>query len=307
MKITTILFCVFSFFNSYTQTVIEMEEYNGVYKIECKINGIPMNFIFDTGASDVSISSTEASFLIKQGLITDEDIIGNINYKIANGKTLEGTKLNIKQIEIEGLILKNVTATIVHELNSPLLLGQSVLSRLGKITIDGNRLLIHEDDNLLVHDDNKNSDISAIEEMGTYSETVFGIENDFKAEIDYNSNTGKVTYKKFSDNLNIITISETSFYIDDIVKTSMEHGFLDQGNDLYVIWIKFETNGKKIEWKNTQYKKGEKYTAFTEKKYKDFMAVIANGNELPVAYLKKYHNHWMNFLGVKSSKEKIVK
>lgn len=148
MRITTILLVLFLSFNIYSQTVIEMEKYNGVYKLECKINGIPMDFIFDTGASNVSISSTEALFLIKQGLITDKDVIGNVNYKIANGKTLEGTKINLKTIEIQGLVLENVTATVVHELNSPLLLGQSVLSRLGKITIEDNKLIVHNENRI---------------------------------------------------------------------------------------------------------------------------------------------------------------
>lgn len=297
MRITTLLILLFFFFNSYSQTVIEMEKYNGVYKIECKINGIPMNFIFDTGASSVSISSTEARFLIKQGLITDEDVIGNVNYKIANGKTLEGTKVNIKKIEIKGLILENVTATIVHELNAPLLLGQSVLSRLGKITIDGN--------NLIIHNNNVESDISAIEESGTYSETVFGIENNFKVEIDYNSDTGKVVYKKTSDELNVITIWEITFNLNDIIKTSMEHNFWASENDLYNIWIDFKTKDKTIEWKTTEYKKGKKYTAITNKEFKDFMVITANNNDLPKAYLEKYLNNWKSFLGIETSKEKV--
>ena len=45
-----------------------MKKINGVYQIPCKVNGIPMNFIFDTGATDVTISLVEAKFLIKQGL-----------------------------------------------------------------------------------------------------------------------------------------------------------------------------------------------------------------------------------------------
>tara|TARA_R110001599_G_scaffold112532_2_gene277351 strand:+ start:10379 stop:11203 length:825 start_codon:yes stop_codon:yes gene_type:complete len=119
-----------------------MEKTNGVYKLNCKVNGVPMNFIFDTGASNVSISKTEALFLIKQGLITKEDIIGNINYQVANGEIHEGTKINLKTFEIEGLTINNVTATVVHTQNSPLLLGQSLLSKLGKFSIDGDNLII---------------------------------------------------------------------------------------------------------------------------------------------------------------------
>ena len=47
------------------QIHIEMREENGVYTAPCKVNGLQLRFIFDTGASDVSISLTEAVFMIK--------------------------------------------------------------------------------------------------------------------------------------------------------------------------------------------------------------------------------------------------
>jgi clan AA aspartic protease (TIGR02281 family) len=180
MRIITVLIFLFTFLNINAQTVIEMEKYNGVYKLECKINGIPMDFIFDTGASNVSISSTEALFLIKQGLITDEDVIGNVNYRIANGKTLEGTKINLKKIEIQGLVLENVTATVVHEMNSPLLLGQSVLSRLGKITIEENKLIVHNENKIVL----KNVEKEIKETINWLNEKIqkFQFNGSFKAE-----------------------------------------------------------------------------------------------------------------------------
>ena len=104
-----------------------------------------MTFIFDTGASDVSISSTEAEFLLKQGLLEETDIKGKIKYKIANGKIEEGTKIIIREINIDGIILKNVKASIVHQADAPLLLGQSAISKLGSIKLDGNKLIINPD------------------------------------------------------------------------------------------------------------------------------------------------------------------
>ena len=67
-----LLFFAFSFLTiqkTFSQKIIKLEKVNGIYKIPCKVNGILMNFIFDTGASDVSISLTEAMFLMKQGLL----------------------------------------------------------------------------------------------------------------------------------------------------------------------------------------------------------------------------------------------
>jgi aspartyl protease family protein len=53
------------------KTVIKMISANGVYKVPVEINGTSMNFIFDTGASDITISSTEARFLYKQGTLQE--------------------------------------------------------------------------------------------------------------------------------------------------------------------------------------------------------------------------------------------
>ena len=54
-------------FTGQSQTVIKMKKEGGVSIIPCKVNGLNLNFIFDTGASDVSISLTEANFMLKNG------------------------------------------------------------------------------------------------------------------------------------------------------------------------------------------------------------------------------------------------
>lgn len=124
------------------QTRILMEKQGGVYIVPCKVNGLPLNFIFDTGASDVSISLTEAIFMLKNGYLQKEDIGESVYFGIANGDVAKGTKLTIKEIEIGGLKLNNISASIVHESKAPLLLGQSVIEKLGTIQINKNELLI---------------------------------------------------------------------------------------------------------------------------------------------------------------------
>ncbi|MCF6296235.1 MAG: retroviral-like aspartic protease family protein, partial [Flavobacteriaceae bacterium] len=132
------------------QKIIEMEERNGIFLIPCKVNGIPMKFIFDTGASDVSISITEAVFLIKQGLITENDIVGETQFTIANGNVEKGMLINLQSIEIDGIIIKNIVATVIDNDNAPLLLGQSVIQKLGRISFNGNQLILND------HIDNSN-------------------------------------------------------------------------------------------------------------------------------------------------------
>ena len=118
------------------QDVVKMEKENGVYKIPCKINGLPLKFIFDTGASNVSISLTEALFMLKNGYLKESDIRGTIYYSIANGEIAEGTKINLQKIEVGKQVLYNVEASIVHTSQAPLLFGQSAMERFGKFTMD---------------------------------------------------------------------------------------------------------------------------------------------------------------------------
>lgn len=121
---------------------IKMSKVGGVYKIPCFVNGVKMNFIFDTGASNVCISMTEAIFLAKNGYLEDEDYIGRSKSQIADGSVVENMIINLHSIEIEGIILTDVKAVVVNSINAPLLLGQSALQKLGRIEIDGDSLFI---------------------------------------------------------------------------------------------------------------------------------------------------------------------
>ena len=116
-----------------------MEKKNGVNQVPVEINGTKMFFIFDTGAGMVSISGTEAIFLYKQGTLTDEDILEKANFIDANGDISEGTIINLKTVKIGNRTLENIQASVVHNMQAPLLLGQTVLENFGKISIDNNK------------------------------------------------------------------------------------------------------------------------------------------------------------------------
>lgn len=106
------------------------------YLISCKVNGLPLDFIFDTGASSVTLSRKQAIFMLKNGYLSKSDLVGSSAYQTASGDIAIGTVIKLKKIDINGLILNNVEASIINSDSAPLLLGQSALSRLGKIQID---------------------------------------------------------------------------------------------------------------------------------------------------------------------------
>lgn len=121
---------------------IEMTKSGGVYTIPCELNGIPMDFIYDTGASYVSISSTEAEFLYKQGLLEDSNFRGISYTQIANGDIIPNAIVILDSIKIGSLALYAVEARVIYNNQAPLLLGQSALERLGRIEWEGNKLYI---------------------------------------------------------------------------------------------------------------------------------------------------------------------
>lgn len=114
----------------------------GVCKVKCAINGLPLHFIFDTGATDISISSVEATFMAKNDFLSSSDIIGKQNYQTADGNITEGTVINLKDVKLGSLHLNNIKASVVRNQAAPLLLGQSVLSKLGKIEIDNTKKVL---------------------------------------------------------------------------------------------------------------------------------------------------------------------
>lgn len=124
-----------------TEEVSFIKEGN-VCKVKCSINNLPLHFIFDTGASDVSISSVEATFMLKNDYLSASDIIGRQNYITADGNITEGTVINLRDVKLGNIHLNDIKASVVKNQSAPLLLGQSVFSKLGKIEIDNDNKVL---------------------------------------------------------------------------------------------------------------------------------------------------------------------
>ena len=120
-----------------TITEIDMvRKPGGTFEIPCDINGLSLQMIFDTGASDVTISSVEANFMLKNGYLSDKDIKGKRYYQVASGDLSEGTVITLREVKVGDAVLRNVDASVVKSQKAPLLLGQSAMERFGTITID---------------------------------------------------------------------------------------------------------------------------------------------------------------------------
>lgn len=131
---------------SYADVVeVPFKEIGGVRIVPVTINGVNMDMIFDTGASTTCISTTEAMFLLKQGLLTEDDIIGKSSARVADGRITQNTVIRLKEVVLGGKIYFNdVTAMVVNSLEAPLLLGnEDILDRVASFKIDNESQTIH--------------------------------------------------------------------------------------------------------------------------------------------------------------------
>lgn len=206
-KYLVVIFFITSSFNVvYSQNIVEMRKINGIYQIPCKVNGIPMNFVFDTGASDVTISVTEAKFLLKQGLLKKNDFLENVNYTMANGEIIDGTKINLKTIEIGGNILTNISASIIYKQNVPLLLGQSALSKLGEYSINGNYLTLNSNQ--------KNKSIDTVSKSQDFKEMINYINQFLSINSWWGNTVADFEYNVYSNSLNYKSIKSIKKSMD---------------------------------------------------------------------------------------------
>ncbi|MFZ4462484.1 MAG: retropepsin-like aspartic protease family protein [Bacteroidales bacterium] len=123
---------------------IKMKKDGNIYKIPISLNDIILtDFIFDTGASDVSITPDLALLLINSGTISSEDWLEDKYYQFANGSVAKSKTFKIKKLKIGDKYLFNVECSISNNLEAPLLIGQNVLNRFGKVTIDNERKMLY--------------------------------------------------------------------------------------------------------------------------------------------------------------------
>ena len=128
----------------YSQTVIQMVEYNGAYTISCEVNGMKCKMLFDTGASKVSLSNSFCELLLDNGCISMSDFVGLGQMLMADGRVIDHAELMLRTLKIGDITLKNVPAVVINSQNAPMLFGQSAIQLLGDVTIKGDKLYFND-------------------------------------------------------------------------------------------------------------------------------------------------------------------
>lgn len=126
--------------NNHQKSTIKMTKTkSGLFEVPVMINGVlKIFFIMDSGASEVSISPDVALTLLRTKTISDDDWLEGEYYRFADGSVAKSERFKLDEIEIGDDKLYNIVASISNSINAPMLLGQNVLSKLGKIVIDYN-------------------------------------------------------------------------------------------------------------------------------------------------------------------------
>ena len=126
-------------------TVVPMVSQGGTFVVPVRINDqITLNFVVDSGASDVSVPNDVVSTLVRTGTITDADFLGKQTYRLADGSTVPSQRFAIRSLKVGDKTLENVVGSISPSA-SDLLLGQSFLNRFKSWSIDNDRraLILH--------------------------------------------------------------------------------------------------------------------------------------------------------------------
>jgi predicted aspartyl protease len=120
-------------------TLIPVKAQGGTYVVPVLINkAITLNFIIDSGASDVTIPADVVLTLIRSGTLQRSDFIGTQTYRLADGSTAPSTTFRIRSLTLNNVVIENVTGSIAPAAGD-LLLGQSFLARFKSWSIDNAR------------------------------------------------------------------------------------------------------------------------------------------------------------------------
>ena len=108
--------------------------FDGHFYVTAQVNGVPIRFMIDTGASMVALSSDDAD---RAAVPLD----GRAGIARGAGGDVEITQTRIDSITVGGLTARAVRGAVVDQLDHSLL-GQSFLSQLQSVEISGDTMTL---------------------------------------------------------------------------------------------------------------------------------------------------------------------
>lgn len=114
--------------------VIEQAE-DGLFYVEARVNGAPVQFVVDTGSSVVILNGPDAA---RAGVGADD----SVDVETAGGSA-QMARARIANVVFAGKTMTGVDAAIVKRDLKVSLLGQSVLTQLASVSFKGRHLEMH--------------------------------------------------------------------------------------------------------------------------------------------------------------------
>jgi hypothetical protein len=152
MRYKLIALAVFTVFVSQLSIPIRASEIplgtsGGIYTVPVEVNrsGV-MQFLVDPGAGVVVIPISVLRNLIRNGTVTEDDVIGIGTAALADASLHLTAKVRLRELRIGDAIVHDVTAAVSPALTQPLL-GQSFFRRFASVTFDNRRQVLILSDN----------------------------------------------------------------------------------------------------------------------------------------------------------------
>ena len=125
-----------------TYGTVSLVKEGGTFKVPVVINGsLVLNFVVDSGASDVSIPADVVLVLTRTGTLQQSDFFGTTTYRLADGSTMPSQNFRIRSLKVGDRTIENVIGS-TSKVEGSLLLGQSFLSRFSRVSFDYNRQVL---------------------------------------------------------------------------------------------------------------------------------------------------------------------
>ena len=127
-----------STYYSGTRPTVLRRDGSGQFHLTAQVNGQDLRFLVDTGADVVALTVEDAE---ARGINFDPAQFEEITRTASGAGTLQ--LVTIDRLEVSGMEFSNVEAIVVEGLDVNLL-GQSVLRRMGKVELSGDRMVFHK-------------------------------------------------------------------------------------------------------------------------------------------------------------------
>ena len=92
---------------------IPLGSHGSTYSVAVRLNdAITLNFLLDTGASDVALPGDVVSTRLRTGTLTERDFVGSATYLLADGSKLPSLRFILREVRVGSQSARNVVANV---------------------------------------------------------------------------------------------------------------------------------------------------------------------------------------------------